>query len=189
MYSGVGCILKHSSPSFILLTPPPPPLFSLASSPLSPFSSRYPPSIPSPFPSSFPSPLFAPLFPPLPIPLPPLSSLARSLPSLLLRRSLKVTGPSRRTTWLCVWGKEGGEREGGVGTRMEGGGSEGALGLVHRMGLVCCRTQNGEDCRLLFIHDPFANSRLVAASHLSQSSGDCSFCPRGRRTSRSRAST
>ena len=57
MYSGVGCILKHSSPSFILLTPPPPPLFSLASSP-------------PPLPLSRPSPLA--ILPPFPLPfLPP----------------------------------------------------------------------------------------------------------------------
>jgi hypothetical protein len=74
-----------------------------------------------------------------------------------------------------------------VGTRMEGGGSEGAL--VHGIGLVCCRTQNEGGLQVAFIHEPFANCRHVAASHLSQSSGDCSFCPRGRRTSRSRAST
>ena len=63
-----GCILKHSSPSFILLTPPPPPpplslsLFSLSSSPpplalFRPFPLAILPAFPLPFLPPFP-PLF-----------------------------------------------------------------------------------------------------------------------------------
>ena len=58
--------------------------------------------------------------------------------------------------------------------RMEGGGSEAAR--VNGIGLVCRSTHNEGGLQVAFIHEPLSVCRLVAAWHLSQSNGDCSFC-------------